>query len=111
MKKDPLVHIDDIYDSIKAIQKYTLGLRKADFMASSEKQDAVVRRLEIIGEAANRLTDDFRSQYPEIPWSEIVGLRNVLIHEYDSIDLNRVWETILKDIPELERQIRKILLS
>ena len=64
MKKDPWVHIDDIYDSIKAIQKqkYTLSLSKADFMASSEKQDAVIRRLEVIGEAANRLTDDFRSR-------------------------------------------------
>jgi len=109
MKKDPLVHIDDIYDSIKAIQKYTIGLSRADFMASSEKQDAVVRRLEVIGEAANRLADDFRSQYPEIPWSGIVGLRNVLIHEYDTIDLDRVWETIVKNIPDLERQVRKIL--
>lgn len=111
MKKDPLVHIDDIYDSIKAIQQYTLGLSKADFMVSYEKQDAVVRRLELIGEAANRLPDDFRRQYPEIPWSGIVGLRNVLIHEYDSIDLERVWETIVKNIPELENQIRQILLS
>lgn len=111
MKKDPLVHIDDIYDSIKAIQKYTLGLSRADFMVSPEKQDAVIRRLEVIGEAANRLTDDFRSQYPEIAWSEIVGLRNVLIHEYDSIDPDRVWETIVKNIHELEGQIRKILLS
>jgi uncharacterized protein with HEPN domain len=78
-------------------------------MASSEKQDAVIRRLEVIGEAANRLTDDFRSHYPEIPWSAIVGLRNVLIHEYDTIDLGRIWETIVKNIPELERQIRKVL--
>jgi uncharacterized protein with HEPN domain len=56
------VHIDDIYDSIKAIQKYTLNLNKAGFMASAEKQDAVIRRLEAIGEAANRLTDDFRNR-------------------------------------------------
>lgn len=109
MKKDPWVHIDDIYDSIKAIKKYTLSLSKADFMASSEKQDAVIRRLEVIREADNRLTDDFRSLYPEIPWSGIVGLRNVLIHEYDTIDLDRVWKTIVKNIPELERQIRKII--
>jgi uncharacterized protein with HEPN domain len=98
-----------MYDSIKAIQKYTFGVSRADFMASSEKQDAVIRRLGVIGEAANRLADDFRSHYPEIPWSGIVGLRNVLIHEYDSIDLDRFWETVVKNIPELERQIRKIL--
>ena len=109
MKKDPLVHVDDIYDAIKAIQKYTSGLSRDDFMASSEKQDAVIRRLEVIGEAANRLTEDFRSRYPEIAWSGIVGLRNVLIHEYDTIDLDRVWKTIVRDIPELERQLNKIL--
>jgi len=109
MKKDPLVHIDDIYDSIKAIQNYTVGLSRADFMASSEKQDAVIRRLEVIGEAANRLTDDFCRRYPEIPWSGIVGLKNVLIHEYDTIDLDWVWKTVVRDIPALERHIHKIL--
>jgi len=109
MKKDPLVYIDDIYDSIRAIQSYTSGVSRAGFMASPEKQDAVIRRLEVIGEAANRLTEDFRKRYPEVPWSGIVGLRNALIHEYDTIDLGRVWETILKDIPELEARIREIL--
>ena len=75
MKKDPLVYIDDIRDSI---------------------------------EAANRLPDEFRSQYNRIPWNKIIGMRNVLIHEYDSIDLDRVWETIQKDIPELEGYIKSI---
>lgn len=108
MKKDPLVYIDDIRDSIEAIKRYSLGLTKADFFSSTEKQDAIYRRLEIIGEAANRLPDEFRNQYPEIPWIKIVGMRNLLIHEYDSIDLDRVWETIQKDIPELEGYIKSI---
>ena len=90
MKKDPLVYIDDIRDSIEAIKRYTAGLTKEDFFNSTEKQDAVYRRLELIGEAANRLPDEFRSQYHRIPWNKIIGMRNVLIHEYDSIDLDRV---------------------
>ena len=108
MKKDPLVYIDDIRDSIEAIKRYTAGLTKQDFLNSTEKQDAVYRRLELIGEAANRLPDEFTNRYPQIPWIKIVGMRNVLIHEYDSIDLDRVWETIQKDIPELEGYIKSI---
>ena len=108
MKKDPLVYIDDIRDSIEAIKRYTAGLTKKDFFSSTEKQDAVYRRLEVIGEAANRIPDEFRNQYPLIPWNKIVGMRNVLIHEYDSIDLDRVWETIQKDITKLEEYIKSI---
>jgi uncharacterized protein with HEPN domain len=108
MKKDPLVYIDDIRDSIEAIKRYTAGLTKEDFLSSTEKQDAVYRRLEVIGEAANRLPDEFRHQYPLIPWNKIVGMRNVLIHEYDSIDLDRVWRTIQKDITKLEGYIKSI---
>ena len=108
MKKDPLVYIDDIRDSIEAIKKYTAGLTREDFFSSSEKQDAVYRRLEVIGEAANRLSDEFRDRYPLIPWNKIVGMRNVLIHEYDSIDLDRVWETIQRDIRKLEDYMKSI---
>jgi len=100
MKKDPLVYIDDIRDSIEAIKRYTAGLTKEDFFSSAEKQDAVYRRLEVIGEAANRLPDEFRNQYSLIPWYKIVGMRNVLIHEYDSIDLDRVWGNNSKGYPE-----------
>ena len=108
MNKDPLVYIDDIRDSIEAIKRYTAGLSKEDFFSSTEKQDAVYRRLEVIGEAANRLPKEFTNQYPRIPWHKVIGMRNVLIHEYDSIDLGRVWETIQKDIPKLEEYIRSI---
>jgi uncharacterized protein with HEPN domain len=108
MKKDPLVYIDDIRDSIEAIKSYTAGLTKEDFSSSTEKQDAVYRRLEVIGEAANRLPDEFKSQYPLIPWYQIVGMRNVLIHEYDSIDLDLVWETVQRDIPKLDKYIKSI---
>jgi uncharacterized protein with HEPN domain len=108
MKKDPLVYIDDIRDSIEAIKSYTAGLTKEDFFSSAEKQDAVYRRLEVIGETANRLPDEFRNQYSLIPWHKIVGLRNALIHEYNSIDLDRVWETIQSDIPKLEEYIKLI---
>ena len=109
MKKDPLVYIDDIRDSIEAIKRYPAGLAKEDFYSSTEKQDAVYRRLEVIGEAANRLPEEFKNQYCLIPWYKIIGMRNVLIHEYDSIDLDRVWETIRRDIPKLEEYMKSIL--
>ena len=108
MKKDPMVYIDDIRDSIEAIKRYTASLAKEDFFSSTEKQDAVYRRLEVIGEAANRLPEEFRNQYPLIPWNKIVGMRNVLIHDYDSIDLDLVWETIRRDINKLEEYITSI---
>ena len=108
MNKDPLVYIDDIRDSIEAIKSYTAELTRQDFFNSTEKQDAVCRRLEVIGEAANRLPVEFRNQYPQVPWHKIVGMRNVLIHEYDSIDLDRVWETIQKDIAKLEEYLKSI---
>ncbi len=74
MKKDPLVYIDDIRDSIEAIKRYTAGLTKQDFLNSTEKQDAVYRRLELIGEAANRLPDEFTNRYPQIPFFRCVRL-------------------------------------
>ena len=110
MKKDPFLFIEDILESIRAIRTYTRGLSKETFMASMEKQDAVHRRLEIIGEAANRLDADFKSKNSHIPWSQIIGMRNLLIHGYDQINLDLVWETIIRDLPTLEDQVA-ILLS
>ena len=68
-------------------------------------QDAVCRRLEIIGEAANKIDDEFKGKYPDVPWYKIVGMRNLLIHEYFHVDLDQVWNTIQKNIPELKKHI------
>ena len=103
MNKDPFLYLDHIIDSIEAIEKYTENLSKENFMKSLIIQDAICRRLEIIGEAANKIDDQFREKYSDVPWYKIVGMRSLLIHEYFHVDLDQVWNTIQKDIPELKK--------
>lgn len=78
-------------------------------MTTSHWQDAVIRQLEIIGEATKNLSDGLRSAHPEIPWRRIAGLRDVLIHGYMGVDLAAVWEITQKNLPDLERRIEKVL--
>jgi uncharacterized protein with HEPN domain len=82
MRKNMQVYLDDMLDSINLIQEYTKGLTLAGFQASDQVQDAVFRRLGIIGEAASRISPELRETHPEIPWHRLVGLRNIIIHEY-----------------------------
>ncbi len=107
MKKDPFVFIDHIRESIAALEDYTQGITKEEFLNTLQIQDAVCRRLEIIGEAANKLSSEFTEQFSNIPWHEIVAMRNIIIHEYFAVDLDQVWNTVQKDIPKLKRQIEK----
>jgi uncharacterized protein with HEPN domain len=72
-------------------------------------QDALTRRIEIVGEAANQLGESFRQQYSDIPWAQIIGMRNRLIHGYFTLDVQIVWHTATKDMPVLEQQLRDIL--
>ena len=79
------------------------------FEEDVKTQDAVIRRIEIIGEAVRRLSVEFCAQYPHIPWRQIRGMRNKLIHEYDRVDLVAVWDVIQQDIPPLIAQIRPLV--
>jgi uncharacterized protein with HEPN domain len=108
MKKDPFLYLDHIIESIEALEKYSENLSKDDFLNSLLVQDAICRRLEIIGEAANKLDDEFKEKHPDIPWYKIVGMRNLLIHEYFHVDLDQVWNTTQKSVPELKKQILKM---
>lgn len=108
MKKDPFLYLEHIIESIEALEKYSQNLSKEDFSNSLLIQDAICRRLEIIGEAANKLDDEFKEKNPVVPWNKIVGMRNLLIHEYFQVDLDQVWNTIQKSIPELKKQILQI---
>lgn len=100
MQRDQ-AHITDIVLSARRAMDYLAGKQKEEFLNDQQCQDAVVRRLEIIGEAARRVSEATRSSLPNLPWTSLIGMRNILIHEYDGIDLAIVWETVRRDLPAL----------
>jgi len=100
-----LIHIRDCVARIKA---YTSSGREA-FFSLPETQDAVIRNLEVIGEAAKRVSELTRAKNPQIPWKRVAGLRDILIHEYMSVDLSEVWTIIERDIPALELVVASII--
>jgi len=107
-KREPGVLLDDIRNSINKIEHYTAGLDEASFLADEKTIDAVVRNLEIIGEAAKQLPAEFKARHTTIPWSQIAGLRNRIVHDYAGIDLQLVWQILKTAIPKLALQIAKI---
>jgi uncharacterized protein with HEPN domain len=109
MKKEPEIFIKHILESIEEIEKYTLKLSSADFLKSTIVQDASIRRLEIIGEAVKQIPAETRSSAKDIPWKQIAGLRNVLIHEYFGVDLRLVWKVIKNDLPDLKKNMLKLI--
>ncbi len=89
----------DILEAARLAQTYVADRTEAEFMTDLKCQDAVIRRLEIIGEAARRLSDEKRAALPELAWEAMVSLRNILIHEYDDVDMKIVWEAVQADFP------------
>lgn len=109
MEKDPRIYLEHILESIEQIEDYTHDLLEVEFMDSKEIQDAVFRRLEVIGEAVKNIPDDFRNSHSEVPWRKIAGMRDNLIHEYFDVDLPLVWDTVKTSIPKLKEQIVSLL--
>lgn len=109
MKRDFRVYLDDILESIERIQQYTKSKVKEDFSSNVPLQDAVLRRLEIIGEASKHIPAKIKQEHPKVPWKKIAGARDIFAHEYFGVNLERVWKTIKEDIIPFKEQIQKIL--
>lgn len=103
--------LGDIQESISRIEIYVAGLSDVAFMADFKTQDAVLRNLEIMGEATKNLSEGFRIKYPDIPWKSISGVRDRLIHHYFGVNLDIVWDIIKNELPRLKSQVDEIMNS
>jgi uncharacterized protein with HEPN domain len=106
--KDDLAYIDHILLCISKIKNFTKDLTIEDFQKNEMVQDAVIRNIEVIGEASKKVSSNLKTSYYEIPWKEMAGMRDKLIHDYLGVDIQVVWNTIEIDIPFLENLLKKI---
>jgi uncharacterized protein with HEPN domain len=109
MKRNIKLYLQDILESILAIEEYTHNITENEFYSNLQLQDALVRRLEIIGEAVKNVDDGFKNKHPQIPWKKIAGMRDVVAHEYFGVKLDRVWDVVKEDLPRLKQQILLIM--
>ena len=105
MPRDFEVYLEDILQAIGKIRNYTVGLTRVEFEQDDKTIDAVIRNLEIIGEAAKMIPESIRATYPSIQWKKIAGLRDILAHQYFGVDLDIVWDILQNKLPELEREL------
>ena len=101
----------DILNAARGARQYLSGRSFESFLADPQCQDAVVRRLEVVGEAARRVSSATRSTLTDLPWGQMIGIRNVMIHDYDDIDLEIVWDTVMKDLPPHIQRLESIVPS
>ena len=109
MKREVLLFINDILTSIKNIESFSKKLTKEKLLKDELYQSAIIRQIEIIGEAVKNIPESFRKKYYEVSWNKIAGMRDVIIHSYFRVDLDAVWNVIKRDLPDLKKKIEKIL--
>lgn len=110
MKKDPKIFLAHIIESVELIEEYSHNITQARFLEDRALQDAIIRRLEVIGEAVKGLPNTFRVKSPEVPWKQIAGMRDILIHEYFDVDLVLTWRVVKHELPKIKLKILELLL-
>lgn len=108
-KRDARLYVTDIADALRKIETYTIGLDYERFSHDEKTIDAVLRNLEVIGEAVKNMPDEMREKHPEIAWKAAAGMRDRLIHEYFGVSVRMVWETVKHDLPAFGSGVEKVL--
>lgn len=104
-------YIADIHGAIIEVEEFTCGMSYDEFILDKRTINAVIRSLEVLGEATKHIPAGFRSTYPDIPWSKMAGMRDVLIHDYMGVDLKTVWLVALERLPEIKHMVDSLLLN
>lgn len=104
-KRDPQILVEDVRLAISKIERYLVGLIHDQFLAHDLRKDAVARNLEIIGEAVRQMPDAFKQSHANVPWAQIAGLRNRIVHDYFGLDWEIIWHVIECELPELKTQL------
>jgi uncharacterized protein with HEPN domain len=107
-KRDAGVLLEDIRDAMRKVSNYVEGMDLANFMADEKTVDAVVRNISVIGEATKQLPEDFKAIHSEIPWAQMAGMRNRIVHDYAGVDLEIVWRVITEAMPDLAKRISEM---
>ena len=110
MNRSSEVYLKDIMESISAIEEFSKNMKKEELLSNRMKQSAIIREFEIIGEATKNIPNEFKISNNHVPWKEMAGMRDVIIHSYFKVDLDAVWNAIKKDIPFLKKEITKLLI-
>lgn len=108
MPRDFKLYLQDILEGIEVIEIYVQGITYAEFSCDRKTQDAVIRNLQILGEAAKGIPDEIRAKFSTVNWQRIAGLRDILIHQYFAVDLEIIWNIITDKLPQLKKQVHVI---